>query len=200
MANYFQRRARRIWGNIGDRLFGQEPGSPGGSQVVVRGEARMIARDPGATVCYPGLTVAKMLWDTDWFSNTTMNAGLTDMLAVNFDAGTQKTQWYIVPINNSPTPSIVAGDTAASHAGWAEATTYSESTRQQYNPTCSNKVMTNTASAATITASGSLTVYGVFLISDNTKSGSSGMLAAAAAFTGGNQGPARPAIFFTEFH
>jgi hypothetical protein len=67
------------------------------------------------------------------------------------------------------------------------ATTYSESTRQQYNPTCSNKVMTNTASAATITASGSLTVYGVFLISDNTKSGSSGMLAAAAAFTGGNQ-------------
>lgn len=156
-------------------------------RITIIGEFRMVARDPRTKVFYPGLVVAKMLWDTDWFRNTVMTAAINDMLAVTYVNGTQKPQWYIAPINATPSPSIIVGDTAATHAGWAEATTYAETSRQQYNPTVSNKVMSNASSAATITANGGVDVYGAFIISDNTISGTSGILGAAGAFTGGTQ-------------
>lgn len=181
MSKFHFRPLRKAWDKVGNALFG------GGDSVRVSGDFRLIARDPRIIVSVPGYTGPKVLWDTDWFGNQVMNAAINDMLSVTYDAGTQKPQWYIAPINNTPTPSIVAGDTASSHAGWAEATTYSEGTRQEYNPSVSNKVMTNSASAATITASGSVSIYGAFIISDNTKSGTSGVLGAAGAFTGGVQ-------------
>lgn len=160
----------------------------GSDGIRVGGEFHLIARDPKIRMFYgsSGIVRGKVLWE-EKFHNQVMTASINDMLSVTFDAGTQKSAWYIAPINASPTPSISSGDTAGSHAGWAEATTYSESTRQAYSPTVSNKVMTNASSAATITANGSVTVYGAFLISDNTKSGTSGILHSAGAFTGGSQ-------------
>lgn len=182
MANYKQK-LRGAWDMVGDAMFGP---NASGSSIRASGTFGVIARDPRITVSYAGLTVAKFLWE-DWFHNQAMNADINDMLTVTYNGGTQKPQWYIAPINATPTPSISAADTSASHAGWAEATTYSEATRQEYNPTVSNKVMTNSSSVATITASGSVTVAGAFVISDNAKSGATGILAAAGAFTGGSQ-------------
>jgi hypothetical protein len=103
-----RRRMRSAWNKVGNTLFGSDG-------LKVAGEFRLIARDPRIAVSYPGLTVPKLLWDTEWFANQVMNAAINDMLSVTYDAGTQKPQWYIAPINNTPTPSIVRGLGGSDH-------------------------------------------------------------------------------------
>jgi len=93
---------------------------------------------------------------------------------------------YMGLINASPTPSIVAGDTMASHAGWAEThTTYNEATRPQWSYSVTNGV----ASAANVNFNftGTVTVHGLFMTSNNTKGGTTGTLLSAAAFSQGNR-------------
>lgn len=123
-------------------------------------------------------------WE-DAAPNLVVNEGLKDMNDKYFSGVTYSATWYLGLVNNSPSPSYVAGDTAASH-GWTETTAYSQANR----PTCTfgaatsadPSVISNSGSPATFSINGTVTVAGAFLISDNTKGGSSGVLFSASNF------------------
>lgn len=117
--------------------------------------------------------------------NNVKNVGINKLLNVFFGTDTKPSAWYIGLIDNSGTTNTeTAADTMASHDGWVEFTSYSESTRQTWTPTTptSSQSVTGTAvSTFTITATG--TVKGIFLASDSTKSGTTGVLWSTAQFT-----------------
>lgn len=90
------------------------------------------------------------------------------------------------------TPTVAAGDTMASHAGWAKVhSQYSEATRPEWvdADVAGAGKRDNSASKAVFTFTGSVTVGGSFITSNNTKNGTTGTLVAAVAFTGGDQAP-----------
>ena len=118
--------------------------------------------------------------------NLIVNAGLDYALDAALSGGTQITTWYVGLTDDSPT--IAAGDTASSHAGWAEATGYSESVRQTWTDAgVSSQSVTNSASKASFSINASDTIGGAFLISDSTKGGTTGTLYAVGAFSGGDK-------------
>lgn len=119
------------------------------------------------------------------FPNLVVNQGKNDILGVYFNDGTATagSSWFMGMIVDTGFTGIVAGDTAASHAGWAEFTGYSQSTRPLWGQGApSGQAITN-ASPVTfdITSSGNL--KGGFIITNSTKGGTSGKLWAAALFT-----------------
>lgn len=128
----------------------------------------------------------RLIWE-DRFPNGVTNGGLNDILGVQFNTVTQKTAWYFGLLDDNPT--LSAGDTMSSHAGWTEATEYDEATRQQWTPlSVASQTISNTDPATvTIDSGGGLTVAGAFLTSNSTKGGTTGILWATGLFTAGDQ-------------
>jgi len=127
----------------------------------------------------------KLKW-ADEANNIVVNVGLQHILDTVFSGGTPVTTWYIGLTASSPSPA--SGDTMSSHSGWSEFTAYDEATRQEYVEVRSSQQLSNTASKATFTIStDSSSIGGAFITSSNTKSGTSGTLMCAAAFSGGNK-------------
>lgn len=124
-------------------------------------------------------------WE-DWAHNLVVNQGLKDMNDKYFSGSGYTATWYLGLIDASPTPSYVAGDTAALHSGWSETTAYSQANRPTATfgaaTTADPSVISNSGSPATFSMNGTVTVAGAFLISDNTKGGTSGVLFSEANF------------------
>lgn len=119
--------------------------------------------------------------------NLVVNVGLKDMNDKYFTGSTYTATWYIGLYGAASTNNPAAGDTAASHAGWTEVTAYSQATRPQATfaaaTTADPSVITNSASPAVFSINGTTTVGGAFLISNNTKGGTTGILFSASDFT-----------------
>lgn len=119
-------------------------------------------------------------------SNLVVNVGLQYMAGSALAGATQVTTWYVGLYGAGASNTPAASDTAASHAGWTEITPYSNSTRPSAvfaaatnaNPS----VVTNSASPAAFAINTTATVGGAFLISNDTKGGTSGTLFSAADF------------------
>jgi len=94
--------------------------------------------------------------------------------------------WYIGLYGAASSNNPLATDTAASHSGFTEIVPYSNATRPAATfgtaTTADPSIITNSASPAAFTIDATATVGGAFLISDNTKSGSSGVLFSASDF------------------
>ena len=118
-----------------------------------------------------------------WSDNIIVNEGLNHILDVIFHAATQITTWYIAPFEGNYTP--VATDTAANiTANSTESTAYTESTRVEYNEAAAaSQSITNSANKATFSINATKTLYGAFLVSNSTKSATTGTLAAASRFS-----------------
>jgi hypothetical protein len=118
--------------------------------------------------------------------NLVVNVGLQYMAGSALVATTQITTWYIGIYGAAASNTPAASDTASSHIGWTENTNYNESTRPVANfaaATAANpSVVTNTSNKAVFTMSASVTIGGAFLISNNTKGGTTGTLFSAADF------------------
>ena len=118
--------------------------------------------------------------------NLVVNTGLQYMCGSALTSTTQITTWYLGLYGAGATNTPAAGDTALLHPGWTEITPYSNGVR----PTCSfaaatlanPSVATNSASVAAFNINAPATVGGAFLISNNTKGGSTGTLFSAADF------------------
>lgn len=118
--------------------------------------------------------------------NLVVNVGLQDMNTKYFSGSSYTAAWYIGLYGAGASNTPAASDTMSSHAGWTEVTAYSQSTR----PACSfgtattadPSVITNSGSPATFSINGTTTVGGAFLTSDNTKSGTTGILFSASDF------------------
>jgi hypothetical protein len=118
--------------------------------------------------------------------NLVVNVGLQDMNTKYFTGTSYTATWYLGLYGAASTNNPAAGDTASSHIGWTEVTSYSQATRPQCvfgtATTADPSVISNSASPATYSITGSMTVGGAFLISNNTKSGTTGILFSAADF------------------
>jgi hypothetical protein len=115
--------------------------------------------------------------------NLVVNEGLNSLLDIYFNGSTQITTWYLGLFEGNYTP--VAGVTAATiTAASTECTAYDEATRQAYDEAAASaQSITNSASKATFTFNATKTIYGAFLVSNSTKSGTSGTLFSAARFS-----------------
>ncbi len=112
--------------------------------------------------------------------NTVVNVGLNDLLTQYFK-GSSYTASFFVGLKD--TGSISASDTMASHAGWAEDTTYSNSVRPTLTlGSVSGQSVDNSASKAVFNINGGTTIYGAFVTTNSTKGGSTGTLYGAADF------------------
>ena len=127
----------------------------------------------------------KLKW-SDEFDNLITNAGLDDNLD-KYLKGSAYTAAFYVGLTDG-TPTVAAGDTMASHAGWVEVVAYSESVRQTLTlGAVSGQSVDNSASKASYSINGTATVGGAFIVTDSTKSGTTGTLYGVGAFTGGNK-------------
>ena len=119
------------------------------------------------------------------FSNGITNVGKNLILDVMFNDGVAiaNNSWFVGLIDNSGFSALAATDTMSSHAGWNEFTSYSEGTRVAWGSGAAASQSTTNASPATFNINGSGTVYGIFVNSNSTKSGTTGTLWSTAAFS-----------------
>jgi hypothetical protein len=125
-------------------------------------------------------------WEAD-LKNIVPDPALNDVLDVYLRAQTQKTVWYMGLVDNSAWTAFAAADTLASHSGWTEiapGTGYTGN-RLAWTPAAAASKSIANSSTVNFPMLGTYTVKGVFLASVAT--GTSGILFAEAAFTGGTQ-------------
>ena len=121
----------------------------------------------------------RKIW-TEEFDNLVVTTGLNKLLDATLKTGLTSPSWYV---GLKGTGSVVAGDTMSSHSGWSEIVPYSDTNRPAFTPgTISGGSVDNSASKATFNINGTSTVYGAFLVDNNTKSGSTGTLYGAGDF------------------
>lgn len=117
----------------------------------------------------------------DGFWNIVVTTGLNKLLDATFKNGLTTPAWYV---GLKGTGSMVAGDTMASHAGWAEIVPYSDANRPTYTPgTIASGAVDNSASKAVFNINATSTVYGCFMADNNTKSGTTGTLYGGGDFS-----------------
>jgi len=119
-------------------------------------------------------------------TNLVVNQGLQDMNTKYFKGVTYTAAWYLGLYGSGATNNPTANDTAATHPGFTEIVPYSNATRPAATfgtaTTADPSVISNSASPAVFTINATATVGGAFLISNNTKSGTSGVLFSASDF------------------
>lgn len=115
--------------------------------------------------------------------NLVVNVGLKDMNDKYFTGSAYTAAWYLGLYGAAASNNPAAADTAASHAGWTEVTAYSNATRPACTfaaaTTADPSVITNSGSPAVFNMNGTATVGGVFLITNSTKGGTTGILFSA---------------------
>lgn len=117
------------------------------------------------------------------FRNLMTNEGLNQVLDVLF--GSASADSLSVGLKDGTAPA--AGDTMTEAAAY-EVTSYDEANRQSLSTgSASSQSIDNSGSPAQFTLSGSVTIGGAFVTTDNTKSGTSGTLYSSGDFTGGDR-------------
>jgi hypothetical protein len=117
---------------------------------------------------------------TEEVHNIVVNAGLNDLLTQYFK-GSAYTASFFVGLKNTGTP--VAADTMASHGSWTENATYSNATRPALTlGSVASQSVDNSASKAVFNINGSTTIFGAFVTTNSTVSGTTGTLYGAADF------------------
>jgi hypothetical protein len=129
----------------------------------------------------------ELAWDGA-FLNLVPTGGADDILTQYFAGSAYTAAWYMGLVDGATAPTFAAGDTMASHSGWTENTTYSNSARLTlaFGTAASRSIAL--ASAATFNINGTATIAGGFFVTNSTKGGTTGTLYSAGAFTGGNKG------------
>ena len=126
----------------------------------------------------------RLVYEEKNIPNGVVNLGKNDVLDVYFFNATQSPTWFLGFIDNAGFSALADTDTAASHAGWGEATGYSESNRPTWVTTAAASQSITNPTPATFSITGTATLKGLAIWNDNTKSGSAGLLWATALFAG----------------
>jgi hypothetical protein len=152
-----------------------------GAALVAAGLLHEVAAAPRAIFHFECHDAKGNLKWTDTITNVVTTEGKNAILATMFGA-TAKASWFV---GLKGAGAAAVGDTAATHAAWAEVhTQYSEGARPAYAPgTAASGSLNNSASKAVFTFTGSATVAGAFLISNSTKGGTTGTLYNAGDFS-----------------
>lgn len=117
------------------------------------------------------------------FRNTVLTAGKNDLLTQYFKGAAYTAGWFVGLIDNAGFSAIAAGDTSASHAGWAESTAYSNGTRPALTlGTAAAGSIDNSAAKASFSINATATINGAFTTTLNTKGGTTGITYSAGSF------------------
>jgi hypothetical protein len=158
-------------------------------QAAMKGRWHVRCRDKHGAIKWEDTIgpIATCEEDEPYSGNIVVNVGLDYMLDAGLSGGTPVTTWYLGLLSASPT--VAAGNTMASHAGWTEVTAYDEANRVTWTDGgVSSQSVSNSGSPADFTISTNGTdIGGAFLTSNNTKGGTTGTLYAAGAFTAGDK-------------
>lgn len=123
-----------------------------------------------------GSTRRNLAWREE-FDNLVVTAGLNKLLDATFKTGLATPAWYCGLVDNASFSSYVGADTMASHAGWVEATLYSNTQRPTWTPgSVSAGSVDNSASKAVFNVNSSGTVRGAFIADSSNKSSTTGTL------------------------
>jgi len=159
-----------------------------GASLIMRPAIGEIILAPRARFHVECFDAAGALRWQDYADNLVTTQGRTDLLEKYFRGATYTAAWFVGLIDSVSYSAIAAGDTAASHSGWIEATTYTESTRPSFSPAAASAgSLDNSASKATFSINATKTIKGAFVISNSTKGGTTGTLYNAALFSGGDR-------------
>ena len=121
-------------------------------------------------------------WE-DSTHNLVVNVGLKHLNDTFFSGSAYTATWYLGLVNASPSPSYAAADTLASHAGWAETTSYTGNRKPvtfAAATTADPSVITNSAVPSQFSMNATVTVAGAFLA--NVDTGTSGILFSVSSF------------------
>lgn len=114
--------------------------------------------------------------------NGIVDVGLNKILEDMFNGGTQSGTWYIGLVDNSGWTAFANADTMASHAGWTESAAYTETARPEWTAgTAASRSITN-SSTVDFSINATVTLKGIFIVDNSTKSGTSGTLWSTASF------------------
>ncbi len=119
------------------------------------------------------------------FPNAIKNAAKNSLFDTMFNLATQVStgSWCIGIIDNASFSAEAAGDTIASHAGWIEFTGYSQANRVAWGQgAASGQAIVNASAAVFDITASSGTLYGIFVVSQNTKGGTTGLLWTTGGF------------------
>lgn len=125
----------------------------------------------------------KLLGSYNFFNDIT-NVGKNNIFDVFFNSGTQTAaaSWVLSLINESGFSAVAPTDTMASHGGWTEWTSYTQSTRVAWGSGAASGQSVTNATPATFNINAAGTLKGVFVTTVNTKAGTTGILWATALF------------------
>lgn len=125
-------------------------------------------------------------WE-DTFHNTVMTAGKNDLLDKYLAGSAYTASFFLGLVDGASAPTIAAGDTMASHAGWTENQAYTQAARPTaaWNAAAAGSKALSASLTFSINANG--TIYGAFLCTNSTKGGTTGILFSAGQFTGGSK-------------
>ena len=124
----------------------------------------------------------KLKW-VEEVPNGITDIGINAILDIAFRNQTQIATWYAGLIDNSGFTALAAADTMASHAGWSESVAYSDANRITWSTiAAASRLITNTTTMD-FSINATATINGIFITSDNTKSGTSGTLWSTASFS-----------------
>jgi hypothetical protein len=122
----------------------------------------------------------------DTLQNLVTTGGKNDLLDKYLAGSAYTAAWFLGLIDNASYSAVNVADTAASHAGWLESAAYSNATRPA--PSWGSASAGSKASTATaFNINATATIKGAFLISNSTKSGTTGILYSAGLFSGGDR-------------
>lgn len=114
--------------------------------------------------------------------------GKNDLLTQYFKGSAYTAAWFVGLVDGGSAPTYAAGDTMASHAGWTENVSYSNANRVTWTGgSASAGSIDNSASPAAFNINGTATIAGSFMVTNSTKSGTTGTLYSESNFTQGNR-------------
>lgn len=116
------------------------------------------------------------------FPNGITTVGKNHILDVGFHGSSATATWYIGLVDNSGFTAFADADTMSSHTGWAESTAYTEATRPAWTEGAASAGSITNSSSVDFSINATAAIKGIFITSVNTKSGTTGVLWATAAF------------------
>lgn len=127
----------------------------------------------------------KLKWSED-FRNLVDTAGKNNLLDTFFAGSAYTAAFYLGLVDGATTPTYAATDTMASHSGWTENVSYSAATRPAVSWNAAS-AGSKASTAVSFSINATATIAGAFLTTNNTKSGTTGILYSAGSFSAGNR-------------
>lgn len=129
-----------------------------------------------------GAALVKPIWEAAITPNGITDEGIHYNLDTAFtNNDTAETAWYAGLIDASGYTGVDPSDVMSSHSGWSESTDYSESVRQTLSFAAASSRSITAEVSFTINAT--KTINGLFVVTDSTKGGTTGVLWSTALYT-----------------